>query len=532
MLRHGGAHGLFGDLAPVGAKEGCFLSDCTNTDKFICPSAAECATACAQVGGCEFWTFEYAISKCFLRRSDAGREAAPGFVSGSRSCLPADRAGDAGAAHLAVPFAKAALWAAGLPALRPCDGGVGSPGCDNPYLAMGVWRYATNNLRLAVRGLPEAEVQRHKSTLGYIRQIGADIAGFYRSPTAESFQTAVSNCRAVFEALAGWLSAAPPTQLAFPLGGAPAPASKLAGLAAADASGDIRQAAVALADGRQMPLVGFGTWQLLGQEVYDATLAALRSGYRHIDTAQAYMNEREIGLAIRDSGVRREDIFIATKISDPSEYPALEQRLAQQLEALGTDYLDLYMLHGPSDKAGQEAAWRTLEALHDRGVVRSLGVSNFGPRELEEMLGVARVKPVYVQNKLSVYTPGEHANGDVSMLAFARERGICLMGYSVINPWPGMLPPMEDPHVRAVADRYGRSPAQVLHRWALQLGAAVIPRSSSASRIAENARLFDFQLSDLDVRLLNGIATLGDSTVDRVAPPWAPDVYRVGALDF
>merc|ERR1712050_216077 len=106
-----------------------------------------------------------------------------------------------------------------------------------------------------------------------------------------------------------------------------------------------------------MPLIGFGTWQLIGQQAYDATIAALQAGYRHIDTAQAYMNEREVGLAIRDSGVPREDIFLATKISDEAEFLALEPRLDAQLAALGTDYLDLYMLHTPGNKPQREAAW-------------------------------------------------------------------------------------------------------------------------------------------------------------------------------
>merc|ERR1712060_211503 len=120
-------------------------------------------------------------------------------------------------------------------------------------------------------------------------------------------------------------------------------------------------------------------------------------------------------------------------------------------------------------------------------------------------LAFARVKPAYVQNKFSVYTPGEQQVGGKSVLAFARDRGIQVMGYSVINPWPLMLPPMEDPHVQAVAARYGRSPAQVLHRWALQLGVAVIPKSGTPARIAENARLVDFELSGTDVRLLSGL---------------------------
>eukprot|EP00747_Dinoflagellata_sp_TGD_P029475 gnl/TRDRNA2_/TRDRNA2_133924_c1_seq1.p1 gnl/TRDRNA2_/TRDRNA2_133924_c1~~gnl/TRDRNA2_/TRDRNA2_133924_c1_seq1.p1 ORF type:complete len:206 (-),score=46.38 gnl/TRDRNA2_/TRDRNA2_133924_c1_seq1:89-616(-) len=171
-----------------------------------------------------------------------------------------------------------------------------------------------------------------------------------------------------------------------------------------------------------------------------------------------------------------------------------------------------------------------MEQLHARGKVRSLGVSNFGPAELEELLAFAKVKPVYVQNKFSIYTPGEQQVGGTNVLAYCRERGIQVMGYSVINAWPGLLPQLEDPHVKEIAARYGRAPAQVLHRWALQLGVAVIPKSGNVARVEENAKLFDFELSDLDMRLLNGIVTLGEAMVGSpTAPAWADDVYGLGA---
>merc|ERR1712217_662000 len=153
-----------------------------------------------------------------------------------------------------------------------------------------------------------------------------------------------------------------------------------------------------------------------------------------------------------------------------------------------------------------------MEDLQLSGKVRSLGVSNFGVAELEELLSFARVKPAYVQNKFSVYTPGEQQVGGKSVLAFARDRGIQVMGYSVINPWPLMLPPMEDPHVKTIAARHFRTPAQILHRWALQLGVAVIPKSGTAARIQGNARLLDFELSDVDMRLLNGLVVLSESS--------------------
>jgi len=528
VFRHNGAFGIFVDLTIVGAKEGCWQEDCTRTDKFVCPSPADCAAACAQVEVCKFWTYEPGIRKCFMRSSDAGREDNPDFVSGARSCLPGGL-GSALGGKVGVPFARAAIWAAELPSIRPCDAGIGGAGCENPYAAMGVWRYAVNNLRAAVRGLPEGEKEQHKSTLQYVQQVAVDVANFYLQPTAESFQVVVTNANTVFSALQGWLKNAPPTEI--DVGEFKGSAPHLPGGRSAKLPHALASARTQLADGREMPLVGFGTWYLVGQTAYDATIAALRAGYRHIDTAQAYQNEHEVGLGIRDSGVPRNEIFLATKISDPDEYPRLADRLEAQLAALGTDYLDLYMLHSPADQSGMEAAWRAMEQLHARGTVRSLGVSNFGVKELEALLAFARVKPVYVQNKFSVYNPGEQQVGTTSIQAFVREHGLQMVGYSVINPWPFLLPPMEDPHVREVSARYGRTPSQVLHRWALQLGNAVLPRSTKPSRIEENVGLFDFELSEVDMRLLSGLVALSESTLSTpLAPPWADDVYGLRTL--
>merc|ERR1719362_2759599 len=268
VLRHNGRHGIFVDLVPVGAKEGCWQNDCTKTDKFVCPSPAECAAACAQVDICRFWTYEPGIVKCFMRSSDEGREANPEFVSGTRDCLPPNAHVAAGKRRVAVPFAQAALWAAELPALRPCDGGIGAAGCENPYAAMAVWRYAVNNLRLIVASLPESEKQQHASTLQYIQQIAGDIANFYRQPTGETFQVAVTNTAAVFGALSGWLRSAPAVELEVEAAAAPAAAMKPVPVPNAAGASPAEWRAQ-LADGREMPMLGFGTWQLMGQQAYD-----------------------------------------------------------------------------------------------------------------------------------------------------------------------------------------------------------------------------------------------------------------------
>mmetsp|Transcript_93785 Transcript_93785/g.264899 ORF Transcript_93785/g.264899 Transcript_93785/m.264899 type:complete len:572 (-) Transcript_93785:219-1934(-) len=538
VFRHNHAYGIFVDLGRlVGAKEGCWQDNCAKTDKFICPSVAECAAACARVDACRFWTYEPGIVKCFLRSSDAGRETHSDFVSGARACRPQD--GNAATATLpsvarvTAPFAAAAIWAAELPAFRACEGGVGAPGCDNPYGAMGVLRYAVNNLRAVVSRLPQAAKAQHQSTLLYVQQIAMDVAAFYQQPTPEAFKVAYDNSKMVFDALKGWLQGSPASELELKgeNSGAPHLPGGRSAVLPREGGGAVKAAVAQLANGREMPLVGFGTWQLVGQATYDAIIAAVRAGYRHIDTAQAYMNEREVGIAIRDCGVPRHALFIATKISDPEDYPRAAERFEAQLAALGLEYLDLYMLHTAGDRSDRETAWRAMELLHDQGKVRALGVSNFGISELEELWSFARVKPVYVQNKFSIYSPGEQQVGPTSVLPYARERGIQVMGYSVINPWPFLLPPMQDPHVLAVAARYGKTAAQVLHRWALQLGVAVIPKSATAARIEENAKLFDFELSEVDMRILNGLVCLSEAMLG--APPtpsWGDDVYGIGSL--
>lgn len=443
-------------------------------------------------------------------------------------------AGRAAAVSVEVPFARAALFASELPQIRGCDAGLG-PSCSNPYAAMAVWRYAVNNLRRAVDLLPEGERQMHKSTVAWVAQISAEVEAFYQQPTEEALAVAIGNTRQVFQMLSGWMGTSPPNILDFPepvgVGVPFLPRGRSLRLPA-DASARPGDAEVRLANGVEMPVLGFGTWQLVGQHCYEATIFALRTGYRHIDTAQAYANEAAVGKALADSGVPRREIFLATKLSDPADFgpEALVRRFEAQLRDLGVDYVDLYMLHtpGPGGEATRQA-WAAMERLYDAGRIRALGVSNFGAAELEGLLAVAQVPPVYVQNKFSVYNPGEQqVSKDSSIMQLLRTKGITMMAYSVINPWPFMLPPMKDPHVLAVAQRVGRTPSQVLHRWALQLGAGVIPKSGDPGRIAENARLFDFALSDVDMRLLSGIVTLSESSVSALAPSWADDIYKLG----
>jgi len=438
-----------------------------------------------------------------------------------------------GSVSVQVPFAKAAIFAAELPEVRACDGGPG-PGCD-AFRAMMGWRYAVNNLRRAVDLLPPETRSMHKSTIAFVAQISAEVEGFFVTPTAETLMVAIGNARQVFDMLKGWMSTSVWSELAVDDQAGVGVSFVYSGRSLrilAESGSRPGDAEVRLANGVEMPVLGFGTWQLVGQACYDATVSALKIGYRHIDTAQAYGNEAAVGQAIVASGLPRREIFLVTKLSDPEDFApdALHWRFMQQLKDLQTDYVDLYMLHSPgSTPDATKAAWQKMEELYFLGKIKALGVSNFGQKDLQELLNVAKVPPVYVQNKFSIYSPGEQQVSEhASLMAFCLDKGITMMGYSVINPWPFIIPPMEDPHVVAIANRLGKSPSQILHRWVLQMGAGVIPRSGNIARIQENAQLFDFSLSELDMRLLTGLVTLSESTLSHVKPGWVEDIYGLG----
>ena len=247
-----------------------------------------------------------------------------------------------------------------------------------------------------------------------------------------------------------------------------------------------------------MPAVGFGTWRLWAKAAYQPVRWALEAGYRHLDTAEGYANEAEIGKAILDSGVPREEIFIATKASSIpkglTDIAHAADVFAFQLGQLGTDYVDLYMLHTPPQEPAQlQALWQIMERFYEEGRARALGVSNCDVKELQFILGFARIPPAYVQNLFKIYKPGEQIFTD-DVVAFAHANQMVFMGYSVQTEWPHIMSPLEDPHVLAIATSVGRSRSQVLHRWALQRGVAVIPKSATYTRIRENAKLLNFEL--------------------------------------
>jgi diketogulonate reductase-like aldo/keto reductase len=248
-----------------------------------------------------------------------------------------------------------------------------------------------------------------------------------------------------------------------------------------------------LSNGVVMPIVGLGTWKLTGGDCEDIASLAMKLGYRHFDTAEAYGNEWDIGWAIEKAmtanTVRREELFIASKISNPSHAGAAGVRalVLQQLKWLRIEYLDLYMLHSPLSDGVQEETWSEMEKMYDEGLIKSLGVSNFGIHDLSKLLHSARVKPMVLQNKFDVYHQGtQFDNQGLNVLKFCKDNNIALVSYSPFSAYPFTMVPLADPIVEYVASRHNLSPAETLMLWHLQLGLAVVPRSSRGPGLREN----------------------------------------------
>jgi 2,5-diketo-D-gluconate reductase A len=251
-----------------------------------------------------------------------------------------------------------------------------------------------------------------------------------------------------------------------------------------------------LEDGNEIPLVGLGVWQVPnGAECVDAVRWALELGYRHIDTAQAYGNEESVGQGLRESGVPREAVFITTKFFPARKDAVVE--VERSLQRLGVDYVDLYIVHWP--KGGPTWAWPGMERAREAGYARSIGVSNFGVDDLRQLLAAATVPPVVDQVQFSPY---EYRK---ALLESCRQNGIALEAYSPL----GTGRHLTSDTVAGIARRHGRTPAQVLLRWCIERGIAIIPKSTHRERIAENAQLFDFRLSDEDIAELDALDRTG-----------------------
>jgi diketogulonate reductase-like aldo/keto reductase len=251
-----------------------------------------------------------------------------------------------------------------------------------------------------------------------------------------------------------------------------------------------------LRTGTQIPTLGLGVWQTpRGESTRSAVQAALDAGYRHVDTARTYVNEDDVGTAVRESRVPRAELFVTTKLWNADQgYDAALRAFDQSLSRLGLDYVDLYLVHWPVPGKRLES-WRALEKIHAEGRARAIGVSNFMRRHLEELLGVAKVVPHVNQIELTPFLQRRDTT------AYCKEHQIVVEAYSPLTRGQKL----SDPSVVKVAQGVQRTPAQVLLRWGIQRGFVVLPKSTHAGRIRENAALFDFELSEVDLATLDAL---------------------------
>ncbi|GHF84227.1 2,5-diketo-D-gluconate reductase A [Amycolatopsis bartoniae] len=249
-----------------------------------------------------------------------------------------------------------------------------------------------------------------------------------------------------------------------------------------------------LGNGVAIPQFGFGVFQIPPGETADAVRVALDAGYRHIDTAQMYRNEEGVGEGIRQSGLSREDVFVTTKLAnDAHGHDNAITALEGSLRRLGTDYVDLYLIHWPLPKRNRYVeTWQAFEEILKAGKARAIGVSNFQPAHLDELAANSGTTPAVNQIELHPYLQ------QAELREYHRRHGIATEAWSPIAQ--GEV--LGDDVIAGIADRHGKSPAQVVLRWHIQLGNIVFPKSSTPERVRENIDIFDFELSEEDVRAL------------------------------
>lgn len=264
---------------------------------------------------------------------------------------------------------------------------------------------------------------------------------------------------------------------------------------------------IPLNDGRSIPVLGLGVWQAApGKETRRAVGYALEIGYRLIDTARMYGNEKDVGAAVRESGIPRDAIFVTTKLwNDEHGYEAALRAFEKSRQALGLEYVDLYLIHWPVPRLRHES-WKALLKLRDDGLARSIGVSNYTIRHLQELLPASPIPPAVNQVEFHPFLYQRE------LLEFCRSHAIQLEAYSPLARGRRL----DHPVIREIAARYTRTPAQILIRWSLQHGLVVIPKSSRPERIRENAAVFDFELKPEDMVRL-------DSLDERSHVAWNPD---------
>ena len=256
-------------------------------------------------------------------------------------------------------------------------------------------------------------------------------------------------------------------------------------------------------NGAEIPCMGLGTWQSKDDTATAAVLSALALGYRLIDTAAAYGNEKGVGAGIRQSGLKREEIFVTSKLRNADHgYKATLDAFDLTMEKLGLEYLDLYLIHWPNPvqfrthwEAATAGTWAAFEELYKKGKIKAIGVSNFMPHHIDTLMKTAKIKPMVNQLKLcpSVTQP--------EAVEYCRKNGIVVEAYSPFGT--GGIFKVEE--MRRLADKYGKTIGQICLRWCLQKGFVSLPKSANPMRIKENTEIFDFELTDKDIDLISNL---------------------------
>lgn len=251
-----------------------------------------------------------------------------------------------------------------------------------------------------------------------------------------------------------------------------------------------------LANGVKMPMLGYGVYQIRRNECERCVLDALRTGYRHFDTAQVYLNEKQVGSAVQKSGIPRQDIFITTKVwLENYGYEKAKASVFESMKKLKTDYLDLVLLHQPfSDYYG---AWHALEDLYDDGVIRAIGISNFYADRMVDLASFARIRPMVNQMETHIY------NQQKTLKTWAEKYDIRLEAWGPFGEGRNGI--FTDETIAEIAAAHGKTPAQVMLRWNLQRGVVVIPKSTHIERMEENFNVFDFTLSEDEMAKIDAL---------------------------
>ena len=264
---------------------------------------------------------------------------------------------------------------------------------------------------------------------------------------------------------------------------------------------------IPLNNGQSIPQIGLGTSPLNDKEIAPLVVAAIEAGYRHIDTAYRYNNERGVGKGIRDSGIDRDSLFVTTKLD--GAFQGEDRAIAgldESLQRLGLDYVDLLLIHWPLPQRDEYiSTWKTFEKLVAAGKAGSIGLSNFKPAHIDRLLAEATIRPTINQIQLNPRTTRPDQR------AYNLEQGIVTEAWSPLGAGNDLL---ENPMLATIAEKYGKTPGQVVLRWHIELGTVAIPRSSNQSRIAQNIDIFDFALSSDEISAISALDTGAEPGVD------------------